>query len=177
MNFPIFISTMAVSVFHKGPGEFGLLTSVMAVGSVSGALVSARQATPRVGRLFAGALAFGLGLALAALMPSYALFGLALVIVGAAAQTFTTTAIGAVQLATEPAMRGRVLAILLAIALGGTPVGAPIIGRVADLLGPRWALGVGGAAGVAAAAVGLYYLIEYGQLRFGPAAEANPKGQ
>ena len=95
------------------------------------------------------------------MMPSYGLFGIALVVVGVAAQTFTTTTNSTVQLSTEPAMRGRVMAILLAIALGGTPVGAPIVGWVADRFGPRWALGVGAAAGFAAAVVGIRYLTKY----------------
>jgi len=158
LNFPIYISTMAVSVFHKGPSEFGLLTSMMATGSVAGALLSARREKPRVALLLTGALAFGVGLALAALMPSYGLFGLALVVVGVAAQTFNTTANGSVQLATEPGMRGRVMAIFMAIAMGGTPIGAPIVGYVADTFGARWGLAVGVAAGFAAALVGLRYL-------------------
>ena len=62
-------------------------------------------------------------------------------------------------------MRGRVIAILLAIALGGTPIGAPIVGWVADRFGPRWALGLGAAAGLAAAIVGICYLIKYHRLR------------
>ncbi|HTA21765.1 MAG TPA: MFS transporter [Polyangia bacterium] len=161
LNFPIFISTMSVSVFHKGAGQFGLLTSTMAIGSVTGALLSARRAKPRVAFLILGAALFGLGLGVAALMPSYGLFGLALVAIGASAQTFTTTANGAVQLATEPAMRGRVMAIFLAIALGGTPIGAPIVGWVADAFGPRWALAVGAAAGLCAAAVGLHALAKH----------------
>jgi MFS family permease len=161
LNFPIYISTMAVSVFHKGAGEYGLLTSTMAVGSVTGALVAARQTEPGVPRLVLGASLFGLGLAFAALMPSYWLFGATLVVIGAAAQTFTTTAASAVQLSTEPVMRGRVMAILLAIALGGTPLGAPFVGRVADAFGPRWGLCVGAAGGLAAAIVGIRYLSKY----------------
>jgi MFS family permease len=93
------------------------------------------------------------------------LFGIALVVVGIAAQTFTTTIISTVQLSTAPAMRGRVMAIVMAIALGGTPVGAPIVGWVADTFGPRWALAVGAAAGLAAAAIGVRYLQKYRQLR------------
>ena len=165
LNFPIFISTMAVKVFHKGAGGYGLLTSTMAVGSVAGALLAARRVDPGIGLLVGAAATFGLGVALAAVMPHYALFGAALVIVGLAAQTFTTTANAVVQLSTEPAMRGRVVAILLAIALGGTPIGAPLVGRVADGLGPRWALGVAAAAAFAAALVGLVYLRKYGRLR------------
>jgi len=63
------------------------------------------------------------------------------------------------QLATDPAMRGRVMAMRLAVALGGTPIGAPTVGWVADHFGPRWSLGVGAAAGLAAAIVGLFHMV------------------
>jgi MFS family permease len=86
-------------------------------------------------------------------------------LIGLSAQTFTTTSLSTAQLSTDPAMRGRVIAILLAIALGGTPLGAPIVGWVADRFGPRWAMGVGAASGFAAAIVGLRYLIKYRNLR------------
>ncbi|MGO9133875.1 MAG: MFS transporter [Methylovirgula sp.] len=165
-NFPIFISTMSVSVFHAGASQYGLLASMMAIGSVIGALLAATRGRPNMALLMVGVAAFGFGCALAASMPNYALFGLALVPLGIAAQTFTTSANSLIQLSTEPAMRGRVMAILLAIALGGTPVGAPVVGWVADNFGPRWALGVGAAAGLGAALVALHYLATYCQLRF-----------
>lgn len=165
LNFPIFISTMAVTVFHTGAARYGLLTSIMAIGSVTGALLSARRAKPRVAFLLAGGAIFGLGCALAAIMPNYWLFGLALMIIGISAQTFTTTANSTVQLATEHVMRGRVMAIYLAIALGGTPIGAPLVGWIADQFGARWALAVGAAAGFAAAIVGIHYLVKHRHLR------------
>jgi len=158
LNFPIFISTMSVTVFHAGAGQFGLLTSMMAAGSVTGALMVATRAKTKMSTLLAGAAVFGIGCAIAALMPSYALFGAVLFVVGVAAQTLTTSINSLVQTSTEPAMRGRVIAILLALALGGTPIGAPIVGWVADTFGPRWALGVAAAAGILAATVALVYL-------------------
>jgi MFS family permease len=158
LNFPIFISTMSVTVFHAGASQYGLLTSMMAAGSVIGALMAASRTKPGIPVLLAGAAIFGIGCAAAALMPSYVLFGIVLVVIGMAAQTFTTSTNSIVQTSTEPGMRGRVIAILLAIALGGTPVGAPIVGWIADTFGPRWALGAGAASGLLAAAVAIVYL-------------------
>ena len=165
LNFPIFISTMAVTVFHAGAGRYGLLTSTMAIGSVTGALLAAQRAAPRIMLLLGSAAMFGLGLAVAAVLPNYWLFGMVLIVIGVSAQTFTTSTNSLMQLSTEPAMRGRIVAIFLAIAMGGTPIGAPIVGWVADTFGPRWALAVGATAGFAAAIVGLRYLAKYHHLR------------
>jgi MFS family permease len=165
LNFPIFISTMSVTVFQTGAGQYGLLASMMAIGSVIGALLAARRARPHIGLLLAGATVFGVGLTVAAIISDYWLFGIALIVIGVSAQTFNTTANSLVQLSTEPEMRGRVMAILLAIAMGGTPLGAPIVGWVADFYGPRWALGIGAASGFLAAAVGVHYLMKHRQLR------------
>jgi len=165
LNFPIFISTMSVSVFHQGAGEYGILSSIMAVGSVVGALLSARRDRPRISLLFAGAAFFGFGCALAAVMPTYWLFALALIVIGVSSQTLMTTANGTVQMTTDPVLRGRVMAIYMAIFMGGTPVGAPIVGWVADTFGPRWAMGVGAASGFAAALVGVFYLVKYRGMR------------
>ena len=95
---------------------------------------------------------------LAASMPNYWLFAGALVIVGLSALTFTNGTNSFMQLSTEPAMRGRVMAIRLALALGTTPIGAPMIGRVADSFGPRWALALGGTSGLLAALVAVWHL-------------------
>ncbi len=164
LNFPIFISTMAVLVFHAGAGRFGFLTAMMALGSVAGALFTARRDNPNMQVLLVSALLFGLACGLAALTPTYIVFGLVLVTVGFAVQTFTTSTNSLVQLSIAPQMRGRVLAILLAIALGGTPVGAPIIGWMADRFGPRVALGVGAASGFVAAIIACVYLVRYSSL-------------
>jgi MFS family permease len=171
LNFPIFISTMSVTVFHAGASQYGLLTSMMAAGSVLGALMAAARTKPGIPVLLAGAAIFGIGCAVAALMPSYLLFGLVLVVIGMAAQTFTTSTNSIVQTSTEPNMRGRVIAILLAIALGGTPVGAPIVGWIADTFGPRWALGAGAVSGLLAASVAIIYLARrrHAEVGAGPA--------
>ncbi len=165
INFPIFISTMAVGVFHAGASQFGLLTSMMAFGSVAGALLSARREKPGMPVIVAAAAIFGFGFCIAAVMPSYGLFGCALVIIGLSAQTFTTTANSTIQLSTEPEMRGRVIALFLAIAVGATPIGAPLVGWVADTFGPRWALGVGAASGFGAVIVAVHYLVKHQGLR------------
>ncbi len=165
LNFPIFISTMAVKVFHADAGGYGLLASLMAVGTVTGALLAAGRERPRIELLFAGAATFAAGCAMAAIMPNYWLFGGMLVIIGVSALTITNSTNSLMQLSTEPAMRGRVMAIRLAIAMGGTPIGAPIVGWVADRFGPRWALGVAAAAGVAAAVVMIHYLAKHRHLR------------
>ncbi|MDH2385802.1 MFS transporter [Bradyrhizobium sp. CER78] len=155
LNFPIFISTMAVGVFHTDARGFGLLSSMMAIGTMSGALLAATRDRPRFVALMLGSAIFGVGCTLAALAPNYWLFAAALVVIGIASLTVLNTSNALMQLSTEPTMRGRVMALRLGVALGGTPIGAPIVGWVADHLGPRWALGVGAAAGFAAALVAL----------------------
>ena len=164
LNFQLFISTMSVKVFHAGASQYGLLTSVMAIGTIAGALLAAGREKPHFALLAVGAAMFGVGCTLAALAPNAWLFGMALVVIGVSALTFTNSTNSLMQLSTEPAMRGRVMAIRLAIAIGCTPIGAPIVGWIADRFGPRWSLGVGAAAGFAAAIVGLHYLRKYRNL-------------
>ena len=159
LNFPVFISTMAVKVFRTDARGFGLLSSIMAIGTISGSLFAAVQQKPRFVSLLAGSAVFGIGCTLAALAPGYWWFAAALVVTGAAALTFTNATNSMMQLSTEPAMRGRVMALRVAVALGGTPIGAPIVGWVANRFGPRWALGVGASSGVAAAIVAIYFLL------------------
>ena len=158
MNFPIFISTMAVNVFHTDARGFGLLSSIMAVGTLSGALFAAGRQKPGFISLFGGAGVVGLGFTLAAMAPGYWSFAATLIIIGAAVLTFGNATNSIMQLSTEPAMRGRVMALRIAIALGGTPIGAPIVGWVANHYGPRWALSIGAGAGFAAALVAIYVM-------------------
>ena len=157
-NFPIFISTMAVNVFHTDARGFGVLSSLMAVGTFAGSLFAASRMNPSLSSLLAGAGVFGLGCSLAAMAPGYWWFAVALMIVGAAALTFVNGTNSMMQLSTEPAMRGRVMALRVSIALGGTPIGAPIVGWVANHFGPRWSLALGAGAAFTAALVAAYVL-------------------
>ena len=156
LNFPIFISTMAVGVFHTDARGFGALSSVMAIGAMAGVLWNARRGRPTLTTLLWSAALLGLGFTLAGVAPTYWLFAASLAVIGMACLTFVNATNPLMQLSTEPAMRGRVMALRISVALGATPVGAPIIGWVADRFGPRWALAIGAASGFAAAAVGAY---------------------
>ncbi|MGJ5818586.1 MFS transporter [Paludibaculum fermentans] len=158
LNFPIFISTMAVNVFHSDARAFGLLSSIMAVGSLSGALFGAGRRKPGWASLSLGAFVFGLGCTLGALAPGYWSFAAALAVSGAAALTLINGTNSIMQLSTEPSMRGRVMALRVAVALGGTTIGAPIVGWVANHFGPRWSLGIGAASGFAAALLAVFAL-------------------
>lgn len=164
-NFAIFISTMSVTVFHGNASQYGLLTSAMAAGTLCGALLSARRQLPGMVLMGVSSAAFGVTLAAAAAMPSPLLFAVVLFFVGLAALTFMTASNSMMQLTTERAMRGRVLALRIAVVMGGTPIGAPLVGWVVDRFGARWALAVGALAGLAAATVAVAYLVRHRHLR------------
>ena len=164
MNFAIFTSTMAVRVFHTGARGYGLLSSLMAIGTITGALLAAGRARATFGQLISGTGIFGLGCALAALSPNYWLFGGMLAVIGVASLTFLNSSNSLMQLSTEPSMRGRVMAIRMAIVMGGTPLGAPLVGWIADNFGPRLALGVGALSGFLAALIGLAHTARAGNL-------------
>ncbi|WP_420180306.1 MFS transporter [Paenarthrobacter sp. TA1.8] len=165
LNFPLFIAAMVGTQFGMDAGAFGALNSVMAIGSVTGALLAARRGRPRLRLIFGAAGGFGVASALAALAPNAVLFGLALVPCGLFALTLITSANGYVQSTTEAVMRGRVMSLYMAIFMGGTPIGAPLVGLVANVGGPRWAVGVAAVAGVSTAVVGLLWIIRAKQLR------------
>jgi MFS family permease len=144
LNFQITNALMATKAFHKGAGEYGLLGSVLAVGSLTGTLLAARRRTVRVRLVLVGAAAFGVTEFITGLMPNYTWYAIALPPAGLAALLTMTAANATLQLSTAPAMRGRVMALYLMVFAGGTPVGAPIIGWLADHYGPRWSLLFGG---------------------------------
>ncbi len=164
-NFAIFVSTMSVTVFHGNASQYGLLSAAMAAGTLCGSLLSARHPFPGMILMGVSSAAFGLFVALAALMPGPVSFGLVLFFVGLAALVFMTASNSMMQLTTERTMRGRVLALRIAVVMGGTPLGAPLVGWVVDRFGSRWALGVGALAGLVSAAVATVYLIRHRRLR------------
>jgi MFS family permease len=159
-NFQVFISTMAVNVFHTDARGFGLLSSFMAIGTMSAALLAAGRGKPNFGTLLAGAGVFGIGCTLAAFSPGYWWFAAALAVIGVAALTFTIATNSMMQLSTRPAMRGRVMALRVGVGMGGTVIGAPIVGWVASHFGPRWSLGIAAASGFAAAIVALCVMVQ-----------------
>ena len=160
MNFPIFVSTMAVNVFHADARGFGLLSSIMAIGTLSGALLAAGRDKPKFGTLFLGSGVLGIGCALAAFSPGYWWFSASLAVIGVAALTFTNGTNSMMQLSTKPTMRGRVMAIRVGVGLGGTSIGAPIVGWVANHFGPRWSLGIGAVSAFLAALVAALMMVK-----------------
>lgn len=108
---------------------------------------------------------FGISCVLAAVMPTFWTFAATLVLLGYCTSTLLSTANGFVQTTSEPNVRGRVLSIYFAILMGGTPIGAPIVGAVADALGARWGLGVAAVSGFVAFGVGLGWLLVERRLR------------
>ncbi|HIY71136.1 MAG TPA: MFS transporter, partial [Candidatus Luteimonas excrementigallinarum] len=158
-------STMSVTVFQGDASQYGLLTSSMAVGTMCGALLSARRPVPGMVLMAVSAACFGVSVAVAAVMPGPVLFAIVLFFVGLAALTFMTASNSMMQLTTERSMRGRVLALRIAVVMGGTPLGAPLIGWVVDNFGARWALGVGALSGLAATCVAIRYLLKHRGLR------------
>ncbi len=158
MNFQITNALMATAVFNQGPGEYGLLGTVMAVGTLAATLIAARRKNVRMAYIVAAALATGGFTIVAAFAPSFWLFALALIPIGLAAMTFLNLCNTTVQLTTDPAFRGRVLAVYMAVMQGGTPIGAPLIGWVGTALGPRFSLIVGGVAALLAGIAALLIL-------------------
>jgi MFS family permease len=159
LNFQITLALVAKQTFQMGAGSYGALSAMLATGSLLGALASARRSTvPSARVLYGSALAFGICEVLTGLAPTYAVMAVLLVPTGIAVLTFTTAANATVQLASAPHMRGRVMALYVLVFLGGTPIGAPVIGAVAEVLGPRSSLLIGGAVSAAAAVVAALYL-------------------
>lgn len=167
MNFPIYASTMALE-FGRAADGYGLLSSVLAIGSLAGALLAARRTQARMRVIILAVGGFGVAALLASAMPNYWTFAVALIFVGFATVTMLTTANAFVQTTTDPALRGRVLALYMAVIMGSTPVGAPIAGWIVDAINPRAALVVGGVVGLIAFAIGVIWTLRSGRVHRRP---------
>ncbi|PRH80683.1 MFS transporter [Streptomyces solincola] len=164
-NFPIWLTAFADEVYHVGPGTYGFLNTLMAIGSLVGALLAARRGGSRLRMLVGAAMLFGALEIAAAFSPTFWLFALLLVPIGMIGLTVNVTANSTVQMATDPVMRGRVLSLYMMVFVGGTPVGAPLVGWLTDTYGARIGFAAGGAVCLAAAAVIGLVLARAGGLR------------
>jgi MFS family permease len=143
LNFQLTSALMARTEFGRGPGEYGILGSILAIGSLTGALLAARRERPRVRLVLGAAFGFGVATGVMALMPTYVSYAVACIPVGLASLTMMTAANSTVQISTDPAVRGRVMSLYMMVFLGATPIGSPIVGWVAEQFGARWSIGIG----------------------------------
>jgi len=160
MNFQMTSALMATEVFHKGAGEYGLLASIMAFGSLAGALLAARRTKPRLRFVVLAGAAFSVVEIVSGLMPTYLTYAAVLPLLGLCALTMVTSANATIQLTSSPMMRGRVAALYLMVFLGGTPLGSPLVGWVGETFGARWMLIGGGGVtliGIALGTAWFYY--------------------
>jgi MFS family permease len=138
LNFQIFTALMATSVFHRGAASYGSLGSIVAIGSLSGALIAAKLDKRRSPRFIAAfATIFGSFVLISSFMPSYLTYALSLPFCGGAALTTMIAANSYLQTSTDPAIRGRVMGIYLLIFMGGAPFGSPLIGWLCTVIGTR----------------------------------------
>ena len=143
-EFQVTLPLMASKVFGGGAGLYGVMASVMGLGAVGGGLVSAARSRPRARSLCLAAIGWGIAITAAAVAPTLPLELAALVFIGYGSITFNSYAKTTLQLAADPAMRGRVMALWGLAWLGSTPIGGPLVGWIAQELGARWSLAAGG---------------------------------
>jgi MFS family permease len=155
-NFTVVFPLMVTQAFHSNTAMFTVLFSVTSIGSLIGALYSAHRRTIDVRDVAFASLFFGAAMLAFAAVPSLAWAFPVGLLVGAGSITFLTTSTAIVQLKAAPEMRGRVLALQAIVFLGSTPIGGPVVGYISDVFGPRAGVLIGGVAGCAAAAWGLW---------------------
>jgi MFS family permease len=163
-NFVVVLPVMAKFTFHGDAGTYGLLTALMAGGSIFGALATASKLTPTPRLLVGSCMAFGVLMTAGAFAPRLIDEEMLIVLVGAASMTFMATANSTCQLSSTPEMRGRVMALYGLVFLGSTPIGGPIVGWISQNLGPRYGMGVGGIATILVAAAAATVLLRRREL-------------
>ncbi|NTV39301.1 MAG: MFS transporter [Demequinaceae bacterium] len=164
LNFQLTSAIMARVEFGRGPQDYGILGSILAIGSLGGAVLAARRKEPSVRLVLISAAGFGVAEAAMALMPTFWSYALAGIPVGFAALTMLTSANATVQTTTPPNMRGRVMALYMMVFVGATPIGSPLVGWIGEHLGPRIAVGVGAFASLAVVAAVLVHAVARGRL-------------
>ncbi|HQY34089.1 MFS transporter [Actinotalea sp.] len=174
LNFQLTSALMARTEFGRGPQEYGVLGSVLAIGSLGGALLAARRERPRVRLVIGSALGFGVASGVMALMPTYATYMLATIPVGFTSLTMLTAANATLQMSVDPAMRGRVVALYMVVFLGATPVGSPLVGWVGQTYGARWAIGIGALASLVVAGAAALWAIRHWDLEIGYTVRSRP---
>jgi MFS family permease len=138
LNFNIFNTMMATQVFDKGAAEYGALGSILAVGSLTGAIISARLEKKRGPRfVMIGSMIFSAVLIVSAFAPTYLVYSILLPMIGCVALLTFIAANTMVQLRTDSQIRGRVMGIYLTVFLGGTPIVSPFIGIMTQEVGTR----------------------------------------
>ncbi len=159
-NFQITNALVAQGVFHRGAGSYGLLSTAQALGSVAGALTSARRRRrPRVRMLILAGATFGLLEAVSGFLPSYTAFMVWLVPIGAAGILLATACNSMLQLSSAPHMQARVMALYTTVFIGCAPIGSLLVGWLGNQVGPQWSLFCGGVISLAAVAgSALYYV-------------------
>jgi MFS family permease len=145
-NFTTTLPLLATRTFHGGAGTYSLLIGAMGVGAVIGGLMVAHRSKPSIALLSVIGLAFGVMLLVVAGAPTEVIAVVAMVFMGVCSISFIATANATIQLQADPAMRGRVMALYAIAFLGSTPIGAPLVGWIADVTNPRVAIAVGGVA-------------------------------
>ena len=154
LNFQIFNALMATQEFGLGPASFGLMGTFIAIGSLSGAIGSARLERFRNTKfVIKGGILFSISIMALSIIPSYTLYILWLPICGLTALTTLVSANSIVQTSTDPAIRGRVMGLYLLIFMGGTPFGSPLIGTATELLGIRPTIALCGGISLAASVI------------------------
>ena len=159
LNFQLTSAMMARIEFGRGAGGFGMLGSVLAIGSLAGALLAARRERPRVRLVLAAGFAFAVATAVNALMPTFWTYVVLTIPVGLASLTMMTAANATIQTSTDPVMRGRVMALYMMVFQGATPIGSPIVGWIGEHWGPRFAILIGSITVFAACAVATVWVV------------------
>jgi MFS family permease len=174
LNFQMTSALMARAEFGKGAGEYGILGSVLAIGSLAGALLAARRERPRVRLVIGSAFAFGVATGVQALMPTYLSYAIACIPVGLASLTMLTAANTTIQLSTDPKVRGRVMSLYMIVMLGATPVGSPIVGWIGETFGPRWSIGIGSITALLVSALAALWTKKHWHLQVRYSATSRP---